>query len=86
MTQYPSGSSIKELYYSPTVVQDLLDQIEGSVATFLGDGAYDGDPTRREITDRYDEVEIVISPPKTAVLSPQAATDPTTRDKDILAI
>ncbi|WP_074882199.1 IS5 family transposase [Pseudovibrio axinellae] len=50
----------------PTVVSDLLDQVEGSVATFLGDGAYDGEPTRREIANRYDGVEIVVPPSRSS--------------------
>lgn len=29
----------------PTALPGLLDQIEGPVALFLADGAYDGDPT-----------------------------------------
>ncbi len=70
----------------PTVVPDLLDQIDGDVTTFLGDGAYDGDPTRQEIEDRYDGVEVIIPPPKTAVLSSQAECAPGTRDRDILLI
>ncbi|SDR44952.1 Transposase DDE domain-containing protein [Pseudovibrio sp. Tun.PSC04-5.I4] len=70
----------------PTVVPDLLDQIEGSVATFLGDGAYDGAATRQEIAVRYDCVEVIVPPPKTAVPSPEAETAPTARDRDILAI
>ncbi len=70
----------------PTVVPDLLDQIEGPVATFLGDGAYDGEPTRQEIAERYDQVEIIIPPPKTAVISSEAESAPTARDRDILLI
>lgn len=70
----------------PTVVPDLLDQIDGQVTTFLGDGAHDGDPTRQEIDDRYDGVEVIIPPPKTAVPSPEAMTVPTARDRDILLI
>ncbi|WP_244283690.1 IS5 family transposase [Pseudovibrio sp. Tun.PSC04-5.I4] len=70
----------------PAVVPDLLDQVEGPVATFLGDGAYDGFTTRQEIAKRYDGVEIIIPPPKTAIPGPQAATAPTARDRDILAI
>ena len=30
-----------------TVLPDLLDQVEGRINRFLGDGAYDGDPTYR---------------------------------------
>ncbi|SDQ12722.1 Transposase DDE domain-containing protein [Pseudovibrio sp. Tun.PSC04-5.I4] len=70
----------------PTVVPDFLDQIEGSVGTVLGDGAYDGTPTRQEIADRFDGVEVIIPPPKTAIPSPEAATAPTARDREILLI
>jgi hypothetical protein len=70
----------------PTVVPNLLDQIDGAVATFLGDGAYDGAPTRQEIEDRYGGVEVIIPPPKTAVLSAHAESAPSTRDRDILLI
>ncbi|KZL25878.1 hypothetical protein [Pseudovibrio sp. WM33] len=56
--------------------------------TLLGalDGAYDGDPTRQEIEDRYDGIEVIIPPPKTAVLSAHAESAPSTRDRDILLI
>ncbi|SDQ73490.1 Transposase DDE domain-containing protein [Pseudovibrio sp. Tun.PSC04-5.I4] len=70
----------------PTAVPDLLDQIEDTVATFLGDGAYDGTPTRQELASRFDGIEVIIPPPKTAISGPQAATAPTARDRDILAI
>lgn len=70
----------------PTVVPDMLDQVESPVATFLGDGAYDGFSTRQEIADRYEGVEVIIPPPKTAVPSLEAANVPTARDRDILLI
>ncbi|SDR45427.1 IS5 family transposase [Pseudovibrio sp. Tun.PSC04-5.I4] len=71
----------------PTVLPDLLDQVDGPVNKFLGDGAYDGEPTRRVLETRYgDDVEIIIPPPKTAVLSPEADRNPSSRDKHILAI
>ena len=35
-----------------TVLPDLLDQVEGRIHRFLGDGAYDGDPTYRLLTQR----------------------------------
>ncbi len=54
----------------PAALPDLLDQVEGPLAKFHGDGAYDCEPTRQEIADRYEEVEIVIPPPKTAVPDP----------------
>ncbi len=53
----------------PSVLPDLLDQVEGPVDRFLADGAYDGKPTRRFLETRYGYgVEIIIPPPKTAVL------------------
>nr|WP_074882328.1 IS5 family transposase [Pseudovibrio axinellae] len=70
----------------PTAVPDLLDQIEDTVATFLGDGAYDGTPVRQKLADRFEGIEVIIPPPKTAILGPQAATAPTARDRDILAL
>ncbi len=70
----------------PAALPDLLDQIEGLVATFVGDGAYDGEPSRNELAKRYNGVEVIIPPPKTAVPSPEAEAAPTARDRDILAI
>ncbi|SDR48737.1 IS5 family transposase [Pseudovibrio sp. Tun.PSC04-5.I4] len=71
----------------PTVLPDLLDQVDGLVNRFLADGAYDGEPTRRVLETRYgDDVEIIIPPPKTAALSPEADRAPSSRDKHILAI
>ncbi|WP_093191251.1 hypothetical protein [Pseudovibrio sp. Tun.PSC04-5.I4] len=48
--------------------------------------AYDGEQNRKELANRFEGVEVIIPPPKTAVPSPQAETAPTARDKDILAI
>mgnify|MGYP002633688910 CR=1 FL=1 len=71
----------------PTALPDLFDQIDAPVSRFLADGAYDGDPTSDLLVERFGEaIEIIIPPPKTAVLSPEAARDPTTRDKHITAI
>ena len=71
----------------PTALPDLFDQIDAPVSRFLADGAYDGDPTSDLLADRFGEaVEIIIPPPITAVPSPDAAHDPTPRDKRIAAI
>jgi transposase len=71
----------------PTALADLLDQIDGPVARFLADGAYDGSPTRDLLADRLGEiVEVIIPPPKTAVQSPQSALDPSIRDRHIAEI
>jgi hypothetical protein len=71
----------------PTALPDLLDQIDGPVARFIADGAYDGSPTRGLLETRLGElVEVIIPPPKTAVQGPQSALDPTVRDRDIAEI
>ncbi|WP_310622133.1 IS5 family transposase [Flexibacterium corallicola] len=70
----------------PTAPPDLLDQIEAPVAKFLGDGAYDGEPTRQILSDRFTGVEVIIPSPKSALSSLKAETDPSARDQGILAI
>lgn len=71
----------------PTALPDLLDQIDGPVARFIADGAYDGSPTRGLLETRLGEiVAVIIPPPKTAVQGPQSALDPTVRDRHIAAI
>lgn len=70
-----------------TALPGLLDQFDGPVDLFLGDGAYDGDPTRALLVERFGpEIDVAIPPPKDAVLSPDAARNPTTRDCQIIAI
>ncbi|MBP1849315.1 hypothetical protein J2Z17_000736 [Rhizobium halophytocola] len=71
----------------PTALPDLLDQIDGSVARFIADGAYDGIKTRDLLAARFgDHVNAVIPPPKNAAASPDAATHPTVRDRHIAEI
>lgn len=71
----------------PTVLPDLLDQVENPVSRFLADGAYDGAPTRELLADRLGEiVEVIIPPPRTAVESPQSEQSPTMRDRHIAEI
>jgi len=62
----------------------LLDQIEGDVASVKADGAYEGGPLRQALDDR--EIKGVFPPPSDAVLSKQAGSKPTQRDKDIMRI
>ena len=70
-----------------SALPDLLEQIDADVTQFIADGAYDGDPTSTLLADRFgDDVEIIIPPPKVAVLSPAAAVHPTLRDQRITAI
>jgi len=71
----------------PTALPELLNQIDAPVSRFLADGAYAGDPTSDLLVDRFGEaIEIVIPPSITAVLSLDAARDPTPRDKHIAEI
>ena len=54
---------------------------------FLADGAYDGASTRDLLRQRYGEtLDVVIPPPKNAVIRPQSARDPTVRDRHIAQI
>lgn len=71
----------------PTALPDLLDQIDGPVDLFLADGAYDGSSTRDVLAARFGSmIEVTVPPPKNAILSPNAAKDPTARDRDIAKI
>ena len=57
------------------------------VTGFLADGAYDGASTRDLLRERYGEtLDVVIPPPKNAVIRPQSARDPTVRDRHIAQI
>ncbi|KZL17621.1 hypothetical protein PsAD2_02957 [Pseudovibrio axinellae] len=60
----------------------MLDYVGGLVATFLGDDF----PTRQEVVDRYESVEVIIPPHKTAIASLKVATAPTAPDRDLLLI
>ena len=63
-----------------TAVPDLLAQIPTPFDTFVGDGAYDGEPTSQAIFNKQPNAQIVIPPHKTAVYS---ATGNTQRDQHI---
>ena len=71
----------------PTALAGLLNQIDASVSRILADGAYDGAPTDDLLKARYGEaVEIIIPPPKNATLSPQSASEASSRDLHIAEI
>jgi Transposase DDE domain len=53
----------------PSQVALLLDQIDGLVDRITADGAYDGAPTYETIAAHGDDIEVVIPPRSTAVLS-----------------
>ena len=71
----------------PSALPALFDQIDTAIDRFLADGAYDGEPTAKLARERFGpEVEVIIAPPKNAVLSADAAHNPTSRDRHIAAI
>ena len=70
-----------------TALPGLLDQLDAPVTGFLADGAYDGASIRDMLRQRYGEtLDVVIPPPKNAVIRPQPARDPTVRDRHIAQI
>jgi hypothetical protein len=66
----------------------LLEQVEGEIASVMADGAYDGEPVYQAIEARQPQAAptIVIPPRQSAILSPQADTDPSQRDGHIRLI
>jgi len=66
-----------------TAIPDMLDQITTSFDTFLADGAYDGDPVSEAVFGKQSDVQVVIPPHKTAVVS---VTGHTQRDQHIQTI
>ena len=57
-----------------TEVPDLLDQIDGSVASVTGDGAYDADAVYDGIMRRHPEADVIIPPRSTAVMTESGTT------------
>src|SRR5918994_1515495 len=66
----------------------LLEQVEGEIASVMSDGAYDSQPVYQAITALQPQAppSIVVPPRRSAVLSPQADTDPSQRDGHIRLI
>jgi hypothetical protein len=67
----------------PTAVPDLLDQITTPFDTFMGDGAYDGEPVSRAVLNKQPNAQVVVPPPKNAVCSDAGDTQ---RDQHIQTI
>ena len=57
-----------------TAVPDLLDQIDDTVASVTGDGAYDADVVYDEILRRHPDADVVIPPRSTAIISESGTT------------
>jgi hypothetical protein len=67
-------------------VGPLLDQVEGVVASFTGDGAYDRDDVYAGVAVRHPEAAVVVPPRRDAVPSGTAETAPTRRDRHLQLI
>jgi Transposase DDE domain len=70
----------------PSQVPELLTQIEGAIAYFVGDGIYDQGPVYSAVETHSPGVRVIIPPRKDAVVSRQMATSPTQRDCHLLDI
>jgi hypothetical protein len=70
----------------PSQVAPLLDQIEATIASVTADGAYDGMPTYDVVAGHGEDVQVIIPPHVTAVLSAEAECKPSQRDQHILSI
>jgi Transposase DDE domain len=67
-------------------VGPLLDQIEGPVASFTADGAFDRDDVYGEVAARHPDAAVIVPPRSGAVPSATAETAPTRRDRHLEVI
>jgi hypothetical protein len=67
-------------------VGPLLDQLDGAVASFTGDGAYDRDDVYGAVAERHPEATVIVPPRRGAVPSEAAETAPTQRDGHLRCI
>jgi hypothetical protein len=64
-------------------VGPLLDGVDGPVASFTADGAYDRDDVYTEVAARHPDAEVIVPPRSSAVPSAVAETAPTQRDRHL---
>jgi transposase len=67
-------------------VGPLLEQIDGPVASFTGDGAYDQESVYDAVLQRHPEAAVIVPPRSSAVPSETAETAPTQRDRHLQCI
>jgi hypothetical protein len=67
-------------------VSTLLDQIDGPIASFTADGAYDQDGVYGEIAAYHPDAVVIVPPRSSAVPSKTAETAPTQRDRHLQLI
>ena len=68
----------------PSQVGPLLDQTEIEVDSVTTDGAYDAEPTYKQIAQHGAQIDAIIAPRVTAQPSAQFEAAPTTRDNHLL--
>ena len=64
----------------------LLDQVTGPVASVTGDGAYDQEGVYASVAARHPKAAVIVPPRSSAVLSADAETAPTHRDRHLQGI
>jgi hypothetical protein len=67
-------------------VGPLLDQIDGQIASFTADGAYDQEGVYGEVAERNPDAAVIVPPRSSAVPSETAETTPTQRDRHLKMI
>ena len=67
-------------------VGPLLDQVDGPIASFTGDGAYNRDDVYGEVAARHPGAAVIVPPRSSAVPSETAETAPTQRDRHLQLI
>src|SRR3954451_6370664 len=67
-------------------VGPLLDQVDGPVASFTADGAYDQEGVAAVVAERYPEAAVIVPPRSTVVPSETAESAPTQRDCHLQSI
>ncbi len=67
-------------------IGSLLNQVDGPVASFTADGAYDQDGVYGELVSRHPEASVIVPPRSSAVPSDTAETAPTMRDRHLHTI
>ncbi len=64
----------------------LLDEVDGPVASFTGDGVYDRDDVYTAVAIRHPEAAVIVPPRANAVPSEAAGIAPTQRDAHLRCI
>ncbi len=64
-------------------VGPLLDQVDGAIASFTGDGAYDQEGVYSGVAARHPAAAVIVPPRSSAVPSETAETAPTQRDRHL---